>query len=190
MALTRGIDSALLAAISGPFNPVVLIYVDWPSDPVRVHNGIGTLTWGGHSWLGVGTYGEMQLPEEGTGLAATSGMLRIGGLPEEIDAYLEADVRNRDVEVWFGAVTTRAGNVLIGEPVSIFAGYIDGMSDQEEASGTGRVRSIELSIASGASQRSRSSAHHSYEDQITAYPDDTAGRWCKGSRAQIEAINW
>lgn len=188
MGLTRGADAALIAALAGPFHPVVLVRVDWPGAPVRVHSGIGALSWDGFVWTGVGRHGEIRLPEEGFGLAQSAGSLRIGGLPAEIDAHLGSDVRGREVDVWFGVVTARAGTVLVGTPVSAFAGYVDGMADEEVATEGGLMRVIDLAFASGPSQRSRTSAHHSYEDQITTYPGDTAGRWVKAAVANAGAV--
>ena len=190
MGLTRGVDPVLLAAVAAPFHPVVLVYVDWPGGVVRVHSGVGTLTWGGFGWLGVGQAGGLTLPDEGRGLAQSAGVLRIGGLPDDIDAHLGQDVRGRAVDVWFGAVTARAGTTLVAEPVPVFTGYVDGMSDEEKATGEGVFRAIELAIASGPSQRSATSAWHSYEDQITAYPGDTAGRWVKAAVAQAGTVVW
>jgi hypothetical protein len=188
--VTRGVDPDLLAAIAAPFHPVMLVQVDWPGGMVRVHSGLGDLTWNGHTWTGVGTKGEVRLPQEGTGLAADDGLLRIGGLPDEIDAYLDADVRGRAVDVWFGATTVRAGTVLVSDPVQVFTGYVDGLSDETAVEGKDLQRTINVSLGSGPPQRSRANAVHSYEDQIAAYPGDTGFRWAKAANAAAGTLVW
>ncbi|MFN6976943.1 MAG: hypothetical protein ACK4OP_02380 [Gemmobacter sp.] len=192
MALIRDIHPDLFAALSGPFHPVVLLHADWPGGAVRVHSGVGTLHWDGHAWDGIGAAGALRLPEEATGLAAIGGSMRIGGLPAEIDAHLAADPTGRDVEVWFGAVTERAGTVLIGAPFAAYVAYVDGMEDETAPGPDGLVRTIEIGISSTPPQRTAFAAHHSYEDQITAHPGDTAGRWVKAavSRTAVELPKW
>lgn len=188
MDLTRGVDPVLLAALSGPFHPVVLVYVDWPGEAVRVHSGLGQITWGGEVWHGVGERGFVSFPAEAMGAASFAGTMKLGGLPSEIDAHLTLDPRERDVEIFFGAVTERAGTVLRGEPVSAFTGYVDGMGDDEVFDLDGvSSRVITLGIATGPSQRSRGGAYHTYADQVAAHPGDTAGRWLMAARAQSEA---
>ena len=192
MALIRDIDPATLAAMSRAFHPVVLLHVDWPGGAVRVHSGLGTLVWGGHEWTGVGVAGSLTLPDESAGLAALPGEMRLGGDPAAIDAVHDVDPSGVAVDVWFGAVTERAGATLVGAPFSIFTGYVDGMGDETVADGAGVARAVIAGLASGPSQRAGGAAHHSYEDQIAAFPGDTAGRWLKGdvSRTVVEVPKW
>ena len=132
----RVIHPDTLAAITaGNFCPVVMVYLDWPDGPVRVHSNIGTITWQGEEWLGLGKFGGITSPEEGMGLAQSAAGLQLIGAPDEIDAYLDSPIRGRRGEIWFGVVTERAGNVLIGEPFSIFTGYMDAMRDTMEVMG-------------------------------------------------------
>lgn len=188
MDLTRNVDPVLLAALSGPFHPVLLVYIDWPGEAVRVHSGLGQIDWGGNIWHGVGERGFVSFPAEAMGAASFAGVLKIGGLPAEIDAHLTVDPRERDVEIYFGAVTERAGITLRGNPVLAFSGYVDSMSDEEAFDAAGSSsRAISVGIASGPSQRTRGGAFHTYADQIAAHPNDTAGRWLVAARAQSEA---
>ena len=129
----RVIHPDTLAAIAaGNFCPVVMVYLDWPDGPVRVHSNIGTITWQGEEWLGLGKFGGITSPEEGMGLAQNAASLQLIGAPDEMDDYLDSPIRGRRGEIWFGVVTERAGNVLIGEPFSIFTGYMDAMRDTME----------------------------------------------------------
>lgn len=188
MGLKRNIDPTLLAAMSGPgFEPVTLVFVDWPDAPVRVHSGVGNITWSGETWVGVGPLnGLISLPAEGLGLGMVEGQAKVGGDPDRIDEVLgEAeDARGATVQVWFGAVTKRCGTVLIGEPFSAFTGTLGAVEDEDAwLDDTTALRQILAGLESGPSQRSSASIHHSYEDQRRTDPTDTAGRWVIGALA-------
>ena len=60
MGITRGVDVDLLASLETSFNPVVLVYINWPDGAVRAHNSVGTITVFGEDWLGVSYYGIYQ----------------------------------------------------------------------------------------------------------------------------------
>lgn len=187
MDLKRGASAGLLAALARPFHPVMLVHVAWPTGAVRVHSGYGSMSWGGQSWLGVGERGFLRLPEEGSGIAAANGVLRLGGLPEDIDAHLSADVRGAVVQVWFGVATGRAGAVLAEDPVQVFVGYVDSMADETVPTVDGWTRILTLNIAAGPSQRARASVHHTDADQKSLAPADTAGRWIIAASAAAAA---
>lgn len=192
MSLIREIDEDLLAALAQPFHPVVLVFVDWPDDPVRVHSGSGVITWGGHDWTGLNglNAGEVTLPDEAASLAMVEGAAVVGGNPERIDDILaDAETaRGATVQVWFGAVTERAGTTLVGDPFEAFAGSVGSVSDTDTPVGEhDMARAVTVQLVSGPSQRARASAHHSYEDQRRTDPDDTAGRWVIGAVSNLVA---
>lgn len=195
MDMRRGASSALMGAISGPvFYPVTLVYIDWPDAPVRVHSGVGAISWGGHTWLGVGDFGEISIPAESEGLVPTTAQLTLYAVPDEIFDYLDAPIRNRTGRVLWGATTTRAGNVLVGDPVEVFSGYIDADSlPVREVDEGGRIVQLlgyQLTLDSGPGNRSVASIYHSYEDQISKYPGDTAGRHVQLSRSKAVKRTW
>lgn len=191
MALIRDIDPATLEAFArGAFHPVVLVLIDWPGDPVRVHSGVGTLTWAGEDWRGVGPLdGVIRLPAEGQGPASVEGEARLGGFDAQADAILSqaTEARGAACEVWFGAVTERCGTVLAGEPFRAFVGSVGAVGDEESWSGDDAMRAVMVGLEGGPSQRSRASAYHSDADQRRLDPTDTAGRWCFAARANAQA---
>lgn len=190
-ALTRGTPTAMLATLAQPiFYPVILVYLDWPDTPVFLHSNYGTLMWDSVGWHGVGHFGDMTIPEESLGMAAQSAEMRLIGLPAELDDYLDDPIRNRPARVWFGVVTERAGNVLVADPVEVFSGYMDAMRDNTQASDDGLSRGVILSVAPGPSQRSRAEVYHTYEDQMRAYPGDTAGRFSINIEATVATMLW
>ena len=190
-ALRRNIDPATLAELAKPvFNPVILVYLDWPDAPVRVHSNVGTLSWDGHDWHGVGQFGDIRMPEEDTGLAAQPAETRLIGVPDELDQYLDDPIRNREGVLYFGTVTERDGNTLVGEPFEMFAGYMDALRETVEVEDGRMRRDVLLSIASGPSQRSFAELFHTYEDQLRRFPTDTAGRLTINAEAERDKLTW
>ena len=190
-ALKRGISPATLTALSQPvFYPVILVYLDWPNAPIYAHSNVGTLNWDGQDWRGVGQFGRVQMPEEDMGMAAQPSEVRLIGAPDEIDQYLDDPIRDRDGAIYFGLVTERGGNVLIGEPFSIYAGYMDAMRESVEIEDGVMRRDIVISLAGGPSQRSFVEIYHTYEDQIRRFPADTAGRLTINAEAEGAKLTW
>lgn len=193
MVMSRGVDAAMTAALAaGGYHAAVLVFVDWPGDPLRVHSGLGVLTWDGHDWQGIGVHGmggRITLPGEASGIAATEGQAMLGGLPEDIDAILAANPRECAVQVWAGITTKRAGNTLVCPPVHVWAGYIDGLSDSEDGTDPKGdiVRRVMAPLVSRQSQRLSPSAYHTDEDQQAEFPGDTAGRWLRAARTRMQA---
>jgi hypothetical protein len=190
-ALKRNIDPATLAAMGKtPFYPVILLYLDWPDAPVYAHSGVGTLVWNGQNWRGVGHYGAVQMPGEESGLISQPAQIRLVGAPDELDQYLDDPIRDRDGELLFGLTTERAGNVLIGEPFSIYIGYMDAMRDIVEAEDGTLRRDLVIDLAGGPSQRAYTDLFHTYEDQIRRHPGDTAGRLVQNAEAERDRMTW
>lgn len=191
MALIRSVPAAMQAALdSGAFYPLIMVHLDWPGGAIFAHSGAGPISYDGATWLGVGAFGAIQIPEESTGLGASSATLRLLGVPDDIFDYLAAPIRNRLGRVLFGCVTQRAGNVLVADPVEVFAGYMDAMQYSARKSGAEVVHGIELRVATGPSARAAASVNHSHEDQVAVYPADTLFLNLIHAEAEIGALTW
>ena len=189
MDLIRDIHPDTLAAISArAFHPAVLLFVDWPGDPVRVHSGVGTMNWGGHAWAGVGGLTQrLSLPEENVGQAMVEGSIVLGGTPEMIAAVLADSgvARGRAVQAWFAAVTERAGTTIIGAPIEAWRGTMGTARWQKDFDGEFKsIDVIRIELIAGRSQRSGGRALHSFADQQQVDPTDTFGRWLEATAAQ------
>lgn len=180
MALT--VPAAMRAQIlTGATFPVLLVYVDWPGSPVRVHSGVGTLSWDSQTWTGVNGFGGVTLPPNALGIAQSPGALKFGGLPEVIDAMLGADTAGRRVTVWWGCLTGRTPAPLVSDPLRIFTGVLDQPGDEldwQAGTHTGVV-----SMISGPSQLSTANPAHTFEDQQLIDATDTAGRLVRAAQA-------
>lgn len=191
MALIRIVSPMMQAALdSGHFYPVIMVHLDWPDGAVFAHSGVGSIGYQGNSWLGVGRFGSIQLPEEAEGLTAGSASFRLIGVPPEIFDRLNDPIRNRSARVLFGCVTERAGNVLVGNPVEIFTGYMDSRRYVAGKEGAETTHGIELTAATGPSARASASIFHSNEDQTARYPADTLFRLFINNEAESLRIQW
>lgn len=159
------------------FYPVVLTYVDWPSGAVRVHTGVGDITFNSQTWSGLGKYGRIELPDESLSLANNSARLTIAGTLTSLLGELGANPRNKTVEVYFGCVTEPSGNTLVGTPFKIFSGYVDSVEFNLNKQESGDLNSeVSVMVGTGPPARAGANITHSAEDQIKKYPGDTAGR--------------
>jgi len=193
MVNLRGLPSALLDAISGNFNPVILIHVDWPDSPAYVHSGKGDLIHDGNTYIGIGSKSfELDLPASRSALAELTGSITVTYDPTKVEsgdpgAKLSVNPKGRAVTVSFGAVTERAGVTLIGDVLGEFAGYIDSHTDIEEPS----QRQLVIQLRSGPSQRATVSAVHSVADQQRRHASDTLFRHFQGAQGRAEAtVKW
>ncbi|WP_118138776.1 hypothetical protein [Oceanicella sp. SM1341] len=195
MELIRGIGAAMLARLSGRlFHPVVLVELDWPGGMQRLHTGVGIIDWDDAAWDGVGQLGSVSVPEESPSLVPSSALLGLTGLPPEIYDRLDDPIRNRPGRILVGCLTGRSSNLLAGDPVEIFAGYMDALrlsvEVEDDAGETRIVHALQLELGSGPGARSVASITHSAEDQAAAFPGDTAGRHCIYNRASMEVMTW
>lgn len=194
MALTRGVDPTMLAAISaGAFHPVLMIYLDWPDAPVRMHSNPGMITFGGYNFTGIGHFASVEMPDEGRDLVPGEALMRLVAKTGDAFAYLYDTIHNRAGIVWLGVTTERAGTQLIGTPCEIFSGYMIGRPKLREVDGEGaRIveRVLEVRIGAGPGARAVASLYHSPEDQAAAYPGDTAGRHLVRGPAEARTLRW
>lgn len=189
--VNRVIHTDTLAAIAaGGFFPIVMVSLDWPDGPVYAHSNVGDISWNGQTWRGLGHFGRISTPEEQLGIAQSTAILELVGAPDEIDDYLEADIRGRMGEVFFGVVTERMGNQFIGEPWSDFTGYMDAMTDSITSDNGDILRTLSIALANGPSQRKFTSVFHTDEDQRRLYPDDTAGRLVINAEERLRGLTW
>jgi len=194
MDLMRSLDPALAAALSGAsFNPIVLVYLDWPGGAVRAHSGAGSITWGGQSWAGVGKFGDVSVPDESASGVPMEFALSIVCDLAELADYADAVIRQRVGSIYLGATTTPGGNVLIGDPVDIASGTMDTsvlMISVDRGVAPVTLYRLTVGMSTGPGYRTAAGIAHSHEDQSRAYPGDTAGKMLVLATARAEKTLW
>jgi len=121
----RDIDAGLkTAAQSTEFNYFVAVDLAFSSGTVYAHNSIGTITFGGNDYLGVGGLGSIGAMNESSELVDQPISLVLSGISTEIiEAVKVDDVYGRDANIYIG-VLNQDGE-LIGTPTNWVAGYMD-----------------------------------------------------------------
>src|SRR4051794_4816798 len=70
-----------LAAIqSAALRPALFVEANFTSGPIYVWSGVGSITWGGHTWTGRGALGAVSMIEEGATVEAKGIPLTLSGI--------------------------------------------------------------------------------------------------------------
>ena len=123
--------------------PILMCDLNFDSGTIYLHTGLGTLTWGGNSYVGVGKFGAVSPMEEASDLSRTPITLTLSGLPNDIISLLATTtVQGRLATVYLGylSATTR---LLVNDPGIIYRGNIDTCKVRQ-----GQTVTISLSIES------------------------------------------
>ena len=125
--MSRGFPSAVLTALSqGHVALVTFAKLQFPSGTLYLHNSIGTYTWGGQDWLGVGDLGEISQIEEGADISPYKITLSLSGLDPDISgAALNEDYYLQPVTVYLGVLDS--SDDLIADPTVVWEGAMDQM---------------------------------------------------------------
>jgi hypothetical protein len=186
MGVTREVGAAMLAALEGYFHPVLMVRLDWPSGVIRAHSGTGLLEYGGEIWTPVGPFGSVTVPSESFSAVIDGATLTIIGEIDELEAEADQNARGRECEILFAAATTREGTAIVGAPVSIYFGTVDGTSIQLSAT----THQLSVTLGGGPKDRDMASLYHSHEDQSRRYPGDTAGLRLLAATARAQTLQW
>ena len=133
--MSRGFSSEINTALqSSTVRLVTFAELDFRSGTLYVHDGLGTYTWGGNDWVGVGDFGGISSVEEGSEISPYSLNLTLSGLDAGLVATaLDENYFMRDVNVYLGLLDDN--DELIEDPTQIWAGFMDVMSVTAGASG-------------------------------------------------------
>lgn len=133
--MSRGFSSAINTALqSSTVRLVTFVDLDFSSGTIYAHDGIGTYTWGGNDWIGVGDFGGISSVEEGSEVSPYSLNLTLSGLDAGLVATaLTENYFMRNVNVYLGLLDDN--DALIETPTQIWSGFMDVMSVTAGASG-------------------------------------------------------
>lgn len=182
---TRIITAATkAAAIATETCPVLLCELEFPSAPVRVWSGFGTLTWSGRDFAGVATLGKVSEIEETSDVSARGLTLSLVGIPSDIlSLAFSENYQQRPGRLWLGFLNSSAQ--LIADPVQIFAGRMDVMST-DDGGDTGTLKlTLENNLIDLARPRER---RYTDIDQQMDYPGDLGLEYVAG--LQDKTIYW
>lgn len=104
----------------------VMVELDFASGVVRAHDGIGPLTFGGNTFLGVGQFGGIEVAEESVEVIAKPLKLKLSGVDASLVSSTMTEIyQNRDVTVYLGFLDE--DNQLLGTPETVWEGRMNQM---------------------------------------------------------------
>ena len=123
-------------------NLIMLAKLEFGSGTVYVHNGLGTYTWDGQSWLGVGDLGTISSVEEGVDVSPYALTLTLSGLDAGIsNEALGESYYQRPVTIYLGVLDS-TDSFISNTPVQIWAGHMDQMNLTVGADGGDAVQLV------------------------------------------------
>lgn len=131
----RGFSTAVVNALKADNVKVVTFAeLDFASGTIYTHDSIGTYTWGGNDWLGVGDFGSVSSIQEGSEISPYSVNITLSGLDASLSSTaLTEDYFMRDVTLYIGLLDQ--DDALIEDPTQIWSGFMDVMSITAGSSG-------------------------------------------------------
>lgn len=129
--MARGLDPALQTAFSSKrLAPVLFVEMQVTSGFVRLWGGMGSIVWGGNTWLGVTTpqgqvLGGVSRLSERSDVQAQGAAFSLSGIPiTALQQVLTECRQNLPANIYIGAVDLNTG-VLLANPYKSWGGYTD-----------------------------------------------------------------
>lgn len=164
----RTLDADLLTGATGPvFNYIIFVKLAFPSGTVFIHNGVGTHSFDGDDYLGVGTFGGIDALEDTVELISKPVSLTLSSItPEIIDAIRVDDIFGRDADIYLGALDDDGR--LKGTPDNWFSGHMETLELI-----LGKEDGVHITLQSRASRlRLRNNKRYTLEDHQADHPGD------------------
>jgi len=184
--MSRGLSTDNLAQVNAESVGVVLLFaeLDFVSGFVRCHSGLGTISWGGNDWLGVGTFGSVSSVEESAELQKRTITYTLTGIPNSlISIVLGESYQGRPAKLYVGFLDPTTGQ-LVDDPELIDQGLMD-ISDIDE----GKECSVTITAESRIAAWDRPVIRRFTDaDQKARFPGDRGLEFI--DQAAQKEINW
>ena len=146
--MSRFSDAPINAALAAQHVRLVMFAeLEFDTATSRIHNSIGTYTWGGNDWLGVGDFGGVSSIEEGRDVSPYGVTLTLSPLPQyelATDQSVAEEALNqnyymRPVTLYVGLMDaddtflTSGGTTYY--PIEVWSGFMDTMTVTSGADG-------------------------------------------------------
>lgn len=145
---------------------VVLAKLEFSSGALYVHDGIGSLSFGGDTYVGVGSFGGIESSDEQIELVAKPITLSLSGVDSSIvSSAMTEDYQNKPVTIYLGFLND--SNAFVATPEIVWEGRMNQMQ-VSISKGTGSIKlSCEYRL-----RREPIIARFSDQDQKLAFPGD------------------
>lgn len=124
--MSRGLAASNATAVAASVvRPIIFAELDFTGGFSRSHSGIGTITWGGFDWLGVGTLGSIDGLEEKADLTRKTVVFTLTGIPNTLLSVVSSEnYQGRSAKVYLGFFDA-ATYQLVATPETLFTGKMD-----------------------------------------------------------------
>ena len=120
---------------------IMFAKLEFPDGTLYLHTSLGTYTWGGQDWSGVGSWGGIEGIEEAQQISSYSATLTLSGLDSTLlNEALSQDYFMRPVTIYFGVANEN--DVLVDTPTQIWAGFCDSLQLSVGADGGDVIRLV------------------------------------------------
>lgn len=119
-------SSAMLSAISAPIlYPAIFVNIGFASGPAYVWSGVGSMTWNGNTYTGVGDLGSISVIEEASSVEAKGIEVSLSGIdPTMLADALEEHQLGLPMVVYL-ALYDAPGGSIIASPLIAWQGRTD-----------------------------------------------------------------
>jgi hypothetical protein len=129
--MSRNLTTATANAFAAQVvQPVFLLRVEFPSGTVRLHSGIGNLTFNSETYTGTGGLGGISPVTESLDGSANNLVVALTASSAIISLALTEDPRGRQAALYLGAVSLSTG-LLIADPQLRYRGRVNYVSHQD-----------------------------------------------------------
>ena len=167
--MPRAMTAGYLAAIqSAALRPALFVEAHFTSGPIYVWSGVGQIVWGGHTWTGLGSLGNVSTIDESATVEAKGITLTLSGIDSAFLTHILDEFQvGLPVVVSLGLFD--AVGALIADPVASFIGEMD----QPTLDVTGTSATIAINCESRLLELNVAvDRRYTNEDQQRDYPGD------------------
>ena len=126
--MSRGFSTAQATALASQLvRPVTFAKLEFGNGTLYLHNSIGTHTWSGQDWSGVGDFASVDTIQEGEEISPFAVRLTLSGLDSNLsNQALTQDYFQKPATLYLGLLD--GDDELIDTPLEIFTGLMDQLS--------------------------------------------------------------
>ncbi len=168
--MARNLTAAQITEITAQnLRPVIFAQLQFTSGIVYLWSGVGSISWNGQTWLGVGTYGNVSTIPETSNVAAAGIKLVLSGIPAQFVTSALGEVRQGAPVIIYQGFLTPAGGV-VATPNTAWSGRMDTCEIAE----AGDTAMISITAESRLLDLNRSrERRYQKQDQSIDFPGDT-----------------
>jgi hypothetical protein len=173
--MSRDLSGAMAAEVAKPaLAPIWFFEADFSGGYVRAWTGVGSIVWDTKTWLGTGALLTLAPVEETRELEETQCAVSLSGVDPTMVSVAYGDFsQGRPLTIWLGSMDVATG-LVIDDPVRVFRGRMDSISDTDD----GEAAVITVTASSSISDPKRIRArYYTDQDQQRLFPGDRSFRF-------------